>query len=169
MPWYIPIISAIVGSAISLFSSYFVSLKLLNRQNITDRENLKISMKLERSYISKNIEECIKNSYPDTAVKFTKQSNINNLCQVYKGNTGKIGLLTTTSSEAVVEFYSKILNLRNRIGQEDQYDASDLRECTDLATTAIKSIIEVNHARNSSKQQAIHLIRKSGNSQNQPI
>jgi hypothetical protein len=143
MPWYIPLLSTLLGAVISLTSSFAITRYTFTLQRNHERKNLLIALSIEIKTLVKLLEQACVDAVPEVTVVLPPKKEFENLCAIYKGNCGKVGLLTAIAASEIVAFYSCALSLspKDPAGNGGRYDAKNVAACIALGKR-IQSTLE---------------------------
>ncbi len=145
MPWYIPLLSAIVGGAIGFFSAYKVSQVNFDRQNAADARSLLVVFAGEIDIITVVLRRYLDASAGNVYAVLPEKFDIAGLAQVYKSNCGKLGMLDAGLLDSIMKFYSRLLTVNpvsSGVPAGATYiDKSLLLGCIDLGKAAQGAII----------------------------
>ena len=109
MPWYIPLLSAILGASISFCSAFAITRYTFSRQIMQEKANRLNAFQIEISVLVQFLERAISEAAPDVIVMLPPKREFENLCVIYRGNCGKIGLLSTKVAKEIIAFYANAL------------------------------------------------------------
>ena len=135
------LLSVVVGSALALASSYFVTTNLFWKKIKLDKKHFEGALEIEIALIVAYLENSIKLSSPDINISIDK-SDLYALCQIYRSNGANVATIDTDISPQIIRFYAQLLSIRPRKDslQQETYSLSDINRCIDQAT-ALKSLI----------------------------
>jgi hypothetical protein len=142
MPWYVPIISAVIGGILGFASSLAGGLILskidLNKSVITFNHAIKI----EISSIVDFLNSIISNSVNELIVDYDCIRRIDKLCIVFIGNASTIGRLEQSKASSIVAFYGKILSLTPaRMSDRSEYiQKFDLELCRNSGIALLETL-----------------------------
>jgi hypothetical protein len=111
VPWYIPLLAAMLGASIGFASSFATTRYTFARQINREKINLLIAFEIEVSSLVQFLKQAVVEAAPNVVVILMPKTEFENLCVVYKSNCGKIGILSTSAASEIVDFYAQFLSL----------------------------------------------------------
>ena len=142
MPWYVPVITTIIGGILGFSSSLFAGLYLSNSNRSVSLAAFRGALKAEIISIISLISTQLSNSGTELYIRSENIKKISKLCVVFTGNSTLIGLMEQHQAISIIDFYGRILSLAPQQMEDggEYFNKSNLVACIDAGSKLLTTL-----------------------------